>query len=244
MADDDRRDEKMPPLGPTQRDRAVSAVRALSGAVPYIGSILSEVIGQLIPEQRLARLEEYVTKLCERLSSIERGELTDKLKDPIKIDLFEEGAFQTARSLSPERRDYIASIVARGISGGEKEEIEAKRLLNLLRELADDQVIILASYLGKNRTNVFRDRHEAVLTPEAAHMQSSRDDLDRSILYETARQQLIRLGLLRPRFKKLKKGDLPEFDEKTGMMKAQGADITPLGRLLLRCAGLANEEDV
>jgi hypothetical protein len=56
MADDDRRDEKMPPLGLTQRDRAVSAVRALSGAVPYIGSILSEVIGQLTPAEAYAGL--------------------------------------------------------------------------------------------------------------------------------------------------------------------------------------------
>ena len=36
------------------------------------------------------------------------------------------------------------------------------------------------------------------------------------------------------RFKKPKRGELPEFDEKTGMVKVGGYEITSLGRLLLR----------
>ena len=244
MADDENDKGSMPQLGPTRRDRGVSIARGLVGAAPYIGSIISEVIGQLIPEQRWERIEEYVTKLDDRLCSVEKETLDTKLKAPEKIDLFEEGAIQAARSLSPERRDYIASIVARGLSGGEKEEIEAKRLLNILRELDDDQIIMLASRLHKNHTDEFRQRHKAVLAPVAAHMQSSREELDRATLRETAKQQLTRLGLLRLRFKRPKKNEAPEFDEKTGMMKEQGSEITPLGRLLLRYAGLADEDDI
>ncbi len=75
-------------------------------------------------------------------------------------------------------------------------------------------------------------------------MQSSREELDRATLRETAKQQLTRLGLLRLRFKRPKRNETPEFDEKTGMMKEQGSEITPLGRLLLRYAGLADEDDI
>jgi hypothetical protein len=42
------------------------------------------------------------------------------------------------------------------------------------------------------------------------------------------------LGLLRRRFKTFKKGEVPEYDDKTGMIKAVGHEITPLGRLLLK----------
>jgi hypothetical protein len=35
------------------------------------------------------------------------------------------------------------------------------------------------------------------------------------------------------------RGQLPEFDETTGMMKASGHEMTPLGRMLLREIGLA-----
>jgi hypothetical protein len=44
---------------------------------------------------------------------------------------------------------------------------------------------------------------------------------------------LRRLGLLQTKYKKPKKGELPEFDEKTGMMKAGSDQISRLGRLLL-----------
>jgi hypothetical protein len=48
------------------------------------------------------------------------------------------------------------------------------------------------------------------------------------------RNRLRRLSLIRATYKKPKKGELPEWDFKTGMIKAQSDRITPLGRLLLR----------
>ena len=52
------------------------------------------------------------------------------------------------------------------------------------------------------------------------------------------RRHLQDLGLTRTRFKKPRRGELPDFDEKTGMMKASGADITRLGKMLLRYVSL------
>jgi hypothetical protein len=43
-------------------------------------------------------------------------------------------------------------------------------------------------------------------------------------------------------YRKSKKGDMPEFDEKTGMVKASGNSITHLGRLLLRSIDLATAD--
>jgi hypothetical protein len=40
--------------------------------------------------------------------------------------------------------------------------------------------------------------------------------------------------LVEPVFKKLKKGEMPEFGEKTGMDKSSYRKATRLGRLLLR----------
>lgn len=244
MSEDEDGGERLPSLGTTGRDRIVAGARALAGVAPGIGSILSEVIGQLIPDQRQERLEAYVRILDERLQPLEQEALDKKLRKPEKIDLFEEGAFQAARSLSPERTEYIASTVFIGIAGEQKEEIEAKRLLKILAELEDDQIIILASHLEKNRTEEFRGKHADVLEPVGAHMQSSREELDKDTLQEAANLHMTRLGLLRLRFKRPKRGELPEFDERTGMIKARGDDITRLGRLLLRYVGLAGEDDM
>jgi hypothetical protein len=236
---------EMPSLGGTRRDSLVAISKGVIGAIPYIGSILAEVVGQIIPEQRIEKLEAYSRLLADRLSSVERDELNSRFHNPENIDLFEEGAFQAARALSEARKEYIANVVAHGIAGDEKDRLESKRLLTLLREIDDAQVITLASYLSKySRDPTFHQTHAAILNPVAAHMGSDQDTVDAETMQDAADQHLTRLGLLRPRFRSAKKNQLPEFDERTGMIKASGYQLTSLGRMLLRHVGLAGPEDV
>lgn len=227
-------------LGVRLADRIAALTRGTVGAVPYIGPIVSELVTQLIPNQRLERIEAYIMELDKRVKKVER----DKLVRPRKVDLFEDGAFQAIRSLSEKRTEYIANVVAGGLSGEEKEELEAKRMLNLLTQLDDGQIILLSSYLDKNRNDEeFWKIHEDVLKPKAVNLESSQEEIDVATIQEMAKRELVRLGLLRPRIRKPPRGQLPEFDEKTGMMKAFGHDITSLGRLFLRHMDLAGTDD-
>lgn len=239
MSRDKGVDDDMPALGDTTRDKAVVLAKGALGSIPFVGSLVAELVGAVIPQQRTERLEDYVRKLDERLDAIEPQVIRERLRDPERIDLFEEGAVQTTRALSEERRAYIATVVATGISGDDHQKIQAKRILALLAEIDDDQIVILASYLMKNRGNEFRDRHASVLDPVVAYLGGDQEEIDRATLHELSRLQLVRLGLLRARYKKPKKGELPEFDDKTGAMAASGREITPLGRLLLVNIGLA-----
>ena len=234
-----------PPVEPTPRDRTLSAVQGLTGVLPVIGSIVANLLNQIIPEQRWERIREYLRKLESRVAAVEAQTLASALREPRKVDLFEDGAAQAGRALSSERLDYIATLVARGLTSGEREEIEAKRLLKLLGQIDDDQIVILQSKLSRHmRSEEFYERHGEVLEPVGAHLGSSRDELDREAMYRLARRQLVDLGLLDQTFRKPRKGDLPEFDEKTGMMKSQGTRLSPLGRLLLRHIGLAEEGEI
>lgn len=236
-------DDNLPELGTTRRDRISSWLQAFGGFVPYAGPIIARVIGDLIPQQRTERIEQFLRLLDERLRSVEKEALEEKLQLAGKIDLFEEGAFQSARSLSEERLKYIATLVATGITGEEKEEAESKRLLNLLASITDDQIIILASYLNKNRTGEFREIHQDILFTPFATLGSSQDEVDESTVSQLARNQLASLGLLRPNFSRPRREQLPEFDPETGMMKANGYQLTPIGRLLLRRIELAENDD-
>jgi predicted transcriptional regulator len=65
-------------------------------------------------------------------------------------------------------------------------------------------------------------------------MGSLQEDADRGAVQEIYRDRLRRLGLVRATYKKPKKGEQPEWDLKTGMIKAGSPRITPLSRLLLR----------
>jgi len=235
-----------PPLGEDFGPRVMTVtVKGVLGMIPGVGGLLAEVASQFIPQQRLERLEAYGRHLTARLDDMDEAKLREKLEDPERVDLFEEGAMQSVRALSPERQDYIASIVARGITGDDKARIEAKRMLKLLREIDDDQMIILVGKLHRNeRDHSFHERHSEILEPPRVHLGSERGELDKQALFELARIELVRLGLLAPTFKTLKKGELPEFDQKTGMIKQQSRRLTPLGRMLLRHVGLAADDEI
>ena len=231
------------PLGPTRGDEAKSWLRTLAATVPTIGPIVAHLVGSLIPDQRLQRIERFLQLLERRLNDMERADLQGRLAKPTKVHLFENGAEQAVRALTDERIGLIASVVANGITGEKKEELEAKRVLNVLRELDDAQIIMLAAKLQKNWGD-FRDRHAQVVYRPVVTFGSEDEDRDKAALYDAARAQLVRLGLLSPVFRSLKKGELPEFDPKTGMMKSTRDQITPLGRMVLQHVGLANREDI
>jgi hypothetical protein len=231
-------------MGGASTDPAKALLKGALSAIPFIGGIVSEIVGQVIPDQRIDRLEGYARHLGERLQAMDEAQLADRMKRPENVDLFEDGAFASARALTDEKRERIARLVASGISGDEKARIEAKRLLAILGQLDDDQIIRLTSYLSRHQQDAaFHQKHEVVLTPSRAHMGSSRQEHDDAVVQALAREELIRLGLLREKFKTAKKGELPEFDEQTGRLKVQSHRLSQLGRLLLRRLGIAGDEE-
>jgi hypothetical protein len=74
----------------------------------------------------------------------------------------------------------------------------------------------------------FFELHGDTIRGSLVFMGSPQEDADRDAVHETYRDHLRRLGLLRATYKKPKKGELPEWDLKTGSDK-----IIPLGWLLL-----------
>ena len=58
-------------------------------------------------------------------------------------------------------------------------------------------------------------------------------------MFDLARKHLTRLGLLGQRYKVPRKNETPEFDKETGLLKAGGYELTPLGRLFLARIGVA-----
>ena len=83
-----------------------------------------------------------------------------------------------------------------------------------------------------DRDEEFRRRHENILARTPVTMTASREELDQAAIYESYYEHLVRFDLLRNNYRRIKRGELPEFDERTGTMKASGRQITPLGRLI------------
>ena len=211
-----------------------------------IGPLIAEIVGNVIPRQRVDRISEFVRLLDNRLRQMEQSVLDGKFREPAVIDLLEDAFLQAARATSHERLEHIANVVANGLSADELKEAEAKRMLWLLGQLNESEIVILRSRLVMTREDAEEDtefwsKHAELLAPDTTVMGSFEEDFEEAALKASYRQHLHDLGLLRQRYKKPRRGELPEFDERTGTMKASGSDVTRLGKMFLRYLKLVPE---
>ena len=236
----------LPSIETNRVDYVVAGLKSLFGPVPLVGSLVAEVIGAVIPNQRIDRIARYISILEQKVAILEQKQIAVKFSNPGFIDLFEDSLYQAARALTDERLQHIATVVKNGISDEQQEYDQYKYLLWLLAEISDTEMIILQSYLYDtfSEESEFHSKYRNILMAAGqAHFGSSQEEADRSTIHKGYRQHLSQLGLLRSRFKKPKKNEIPEFDTDTGMIKASGYELTALGRLLLRQLDIASNQN-
>ena len=234
----------MPDIEDNKIDKLTALSKGLIGTIPYVGSLLSEIIGSIIPNQRVDRITEFLKILDKKLESL--GEDIDTLKEKMTnedyVNLFEEGVWQSARSSSVDRKGYIASILVNGLQDENLDEIQKSIFLNILSQLNDIEIIILYSYSNKVRwDDDFHEKHKDILIAPMVYMGSDEETVDKGTIYKTYREKLANLNLLAKKFPSIKKGEMPELDNKTGMLKSNGYELTSLGRLFLKYIDLEDK---
>jgi hypothetical protein len=219
-------------------DYVASAAKAALGAVPFAGSLLAELAGAVIPNQRIERIVKFAAILEDRLSGLEQEFVQAQLKNEHFSDLVEEALRQSARSLSDERREQIASLIANSLKAQEIEYCESKHLLRILGELNDIEIIWLRFYLDPvmHGDHEFRERHAAVLAPIAAYIGGPPGLVDKSALQRSYKDHMAELGLLERRYE-LKNSSFGTT------LDAKGYELSALGRLLLREIDLPPRQD-
>ncbi|HZI99853.1 MAG TPA: hypothetical protein VFD22_04255 [Gemmatimonadaceae bacterium] len=225
-------------------DALVAASKGVFGALPIVGPLLAEAIGVFIPNQRIDRLEAFLLEIEKRFVPVEQATVEAAFKDPEFIDILEDSFVQAAKSLSQERREYIASLVANSLSEEELYRIEQKRLLALLGDLNDVEILILRAkgelFLGKRQE--FEMQHPETARPLIPYS-APETERNRQALYDSYVNHLIELGLIKPRYSKPWRGQDHKFDYTTGTLEASGYQVTQLGTLLLRLIGLSSQRE-
>ncbi|MCG9917215.1 MAG: hypothetical protein MH112_12770 [Phenylobacterium sp.] len=233
-ANSDRLDEEW-------RDKLVAIGKGIAGSIPVAGGLVGEVVGSVIPGQRADRIAAYLRALAARVDLLSL-EVRDGLAANVeKIDLIEEGGFQSARATSKERIDHIVEAVNRGLSEDDADVIRRKRLLLILGQLDDDEVNLLNAY-GRAYAGADRQAFERINRPEPLHMGSLPSAVDQSHLYEAGKDHLLRLDLLKKNYSQPRKGETPEFDARKGDFK-HTVEVSYLGRMLLREIGMETPFD-
>ena len=224
-------DQLPTPIESNVVDYVTATAKSILGTIPFAGSLLAEVAGSIIPNQRIDRIADFTAKLEHRIKSLEETFLAKALTDEEFTDLVEESLRQASRSTTQERRGYLAALVSNSLSSEEITYAETKHLMRILGELTDVEVVWLRSYIENNE---FRELHSNVLDPMIPSSDSPpQGALDARVLRESYRDHLLRLGLVIGEIRKNKDGS-PEFDDFSRSFKAHVHRISQLGRLLLK----------
>ena len=151
-------------LKPRIDDYSAALAKGATNLVPIVGPFLAEILGIHIPNQRIDRIAKFAADLDQRLECIEKDLLESQLENEEVTDLIEEGVRQASHSLSDERRGYIASIIANGLSEDKISYAESRHLMRILDEINDVEVIWLRFYWElrnvHNTLNTFRETHK------------------------------------------------------------------------------------
>lgn len=212
----DRVAAAMPETRNTRVDTLAIVAKGVLGAVPIIGPLMAEIAGAIIPNQRVDRIVRLVELLGRKVADLEQQLVEERLKTPAGVDLLEDGFLQAARALSDERLEYIANILRSGITEEQARMGEMKRLMWLLGQLDDAEIILLIWYSGAHEDDDFTKRHRHVLDPADYYGGMPDDETDRVSIRLSRTHHLHSLGLLERR------------------QQSSAWEVTPLGRLFLK----------
>ncbi len=228
-------------LKSNKTDYLVSALKASSGIIPGAGPILQELISNIIPNQRIDRITDYISILERKICNVPVETIKLLLKKEEFISLIEDGFIQASKSITKERREYIATVIENGITKEEIELLESKHFLYLLSELNDAEIIWLRYYLGSptDMENNFREKHIDILSPRG-HISKDSDEKQwtKIAVKESYQEHLIRLNLIERKAKIDRKTKMPEYDN-FGELRTQSPRITTLGKILLKNIGIS-----
>ena len=99
---------------PNERLRGLGRqVAGWSGSL--CGSLLAEIAGTVIPNQRIDRVVKFAAQLEAKLAALEQDFVRSQLTNENFTDLMEEGLRQAARSLSDERREHIDTLISHSL---------------------------------------------------------------------------------------------------------------------------------
>lgn len=237
-------ENSLPGLQSDSSDYVAIAAKSVLGAVPFAGSLLVELAGTVIPNQRIDRIAKFAAHLEQRLGAVEQDQLRAQLHNENFTDLMEESLRQAARAVSDERKQYIAALVANSISSDDITFIESKHILRFLGEINDIEVLWLRYFLVPTLggDKAFREKHKAIFDKKYSIMGCSRRERDDATLQDSYKEHLVQLGLLMHRYGTDHKTKTPEFEMRIGGgFKVTGHEITPLGQLLLQEIGLTEQ---
>ena len=219
-------------------DHLTASAKAVLGAVPFAGSLLAELAGVAIPNQRIDRVSRFAAELDRRLAGVEEEIVKKKWDEDEFLDLAEEVVRQAARATSEERIQYLALVLVKAMTDESVKDNERRHLLRILGDINDVEVVWLAHYASVYVQGIdkFRDTHGEILEQKTyAEFDSDRARLQWSAMRDSYKYHLLNLGLLE-RELRVNRDNSPEIDHVSRDFR-YNYSVSTLGLLLLEMIG-------
>ncbi|MHB1000825.1 MAG: hypothetical protein ACYC27_16410 [Armatimonadota bacterium] len=221
----------------TSADFAAATARAMLGAIPFVGPLVSEIVTTIIPGQRMDRIQDFLERLAERVKDVEAEVLQERMKTAECVDLLEDCFAGAVRALSEDRLEYLANLYATGISRMEADHETNKKMVSLLSQLSDAEVIWLAHLAQDRALGDPIVNNEDILYPRSTVLSSPVEERDAHAMQEAWKSRLTQLGLVKQKIRQNSRSG-PEMDTFSGDWKRDSPRATWLGRMLLGYIGI------
>ncbi|HEX8287415.1 MAG TPA: hypothetical protein VF556_05435 [Pyrinomonadaceae bacterium] len=250
-------DKSEPNLENNKSDAIVRIGGVVLGNIPIVGSILTEVFKEIIPNQREERVRIFIEILGDKLKYLEEDVLNSKMKSEEFIDLLEDALPQAARAMNKDRQNYIASLLKNSLNDEQLEHIEKKKLLQLLNELNDAEILLLhfisleSSSTDQTKKIEFAEKH-LYLFDDYNERSNDVSLRDKSHMRKCYMSKLEEVGLASkgtpetpisaPWFSRTTSSISKDYNKIT-LITQGNLIITPLGMLFLRNIDLIEKEE-
>ncbi len=201
-------------------DAVAAVIRGATGAIPFIGNAIAEVILPFIGNQRQDRIAHLIQSIAQKVDNIPLEKLTELLNSPSVANIFEEGILSSMKVYSDKRRDEIANLIVNSLTQETINEEVTIAMIRTLSELNDSEMILLISF-SKYSDPDFRKKHENIINGSIITSSTIEVQYQFALMYRKYIAHLETLELLRPIYEKRPKdrfADQKEWDptKKTG----------------------------
>lgn len=221
-------------LNTNSTDIIVSGISAAVGIIPVAGGLMSEIVQNIIPNQREDRIVKFISDLSDELEKTKFS--LEKLK--LKFENQKYGTFtynclrDIVNDVYDEKIEYYRNLCVNAITNDEKNLIHCERILKILSELDYYEILYLKFYSDvsiagtETMKEVTSKLGFDILKPNY-YMSMSEDERDEETYKQITLNNLCNTGLLQREVKLVNNGRREHISYK----------ITTLGRLILKKIG-------
>lgn len=200
--------EKFIDLQTNYTDKSISILKSAFGLMPIAGPAAIELLGVIIPNQRMDRVVRFVELLNKDLEELREDfeSFISKVSEDKYSSLFYKACAASADAYAKERIEYIKNIFIYGMQQVDMQIYKAEGLLNLLNKVTDVEIVYLRFYYLLKWDIAGMKKYQTMigLNPiqPCIHGGMSSEEIDDEVAKRIYLNNLVSYGLLETEFDK------------------------------------------